>query len=188
MSVDDELDSIIGEQKPSRGVTKYRRRDLRNGLASRIGVRDTPRRDLDPGSKSWYDDDRGEQPQEAPKQRLRILNIPLDASDFTIEDMVKEIAEPVYSNIYDHESGRTAVFEFEAPEKTDEAVRVLNGKEINGVNVVAEIFESRSRQSRRSQKKGNRGGRRGPRGPKREKPAQPTADQLDQELEHYMNS
>ncbi|KAM3164741.1 RNA annealing protein YRA2 [Lachancea thermotolerans] len=181
MSVDDELDSIIGEQK-------YRRRDLRNGLAARIGIRDTPRRDLDPSSKSWYDDDRNEQPQEAPKQRLRILNIPLDVSDFTIDDMVKEIAEPVYSNIYDHESGRTAVFEFEAPEKTEEVRRALNEKEISGAKVTVEVFESRSRQSRRSQKKGHRGGRRGPRAPKREKPAQPTADQLDQELENYMNS
>lgn len=158
---------------------------MRNGLASRIGGGAVSRRDVDPISRDRYDYD-DNIVSEPPKKRVRILNIPLDASDYLIEDIVKEIAQPVFANIDDHDSGRTAVFEFEDPAATEKVVEAFKGREINGVNVDAEVFELRSRQSHRVQKRGHRGGRRGPRTAKKERPPQLTADDLDKELEAYM--
>ncbi|SCU97677.1 LANO_0E16644g1_1 [Lachancea nothofagi CBS 11611] len=194
MSINDELDSIIGEN-PAKGITKYRRRDLRNGLASRIGrvsgdVRDSARRDFEPRSyhtsNGLYNDDGVRGPAVPAKKRMRILHIPLDVSDFVIEDMVKETALPVYSNFYDHADSRTGVFEFAKQEEIDAVAKVFTDKELNGVKLSVEVYELKNRQERRTQRKGQRGGRRPQRGERKEKLAQPTADQLDQELEAYM--
>lgn len=167
-------------------LQKYRRRDLRNGLASRIGTRETPYRDLDPRRSKKESGIETERP--ASKKRARILNIPLEVSDYTIEDMVKEIAKPIYSNFYDHKEGRTAVFEFEDPASIEEIIKTLNGKEMGNQSLVVESFESQRRQDRRAQRRGNHGSRRGGREPKKEKAEKPTVDQLDAELEAYMNN
>ncbi|SCU82323.1 LAME_0C00628g1_1 [Lachancea meyersii CBS 8951] len=195
MSIDDDLDSIIGESKPSKGVTKYRRRDLRNGLASRIGggsndSREFSRRDFDPESyprsDRLYNDEGIRNPTAAPKKRVRIIKIPLDVSDFVIEDMVKEIATPVYANFYDHADSRTGVFEFEKPTQLEQVAAAFTDREVNGSKLSADIYELKSRQNRRTQKKGHHGARRGQRGGRKESPVKPSADQLDQELEAYM--
>lgn len=154
---------------------------MRNSLASRIGIKDT-------------------RPQEPPKKRLRFVNVPLHVSDFTLEDMVKEFAEPIFSNIYDHKDSRTAVFEFENPGIMEKVVEKYNSTPLEGTPVTVEIFEQdkrldarrrNHRDSRRGANRGGRGGRgsRGSRGShykRREKPA--TEEQLDAELENYMKS
>lgn len=102
--------------------------------------------------------------------------------------MVKEIAKPIYSNFYDHKEGRTAVFEFEDPASIEEIIKKLNGKEMGNQSLVVESFESQRRQDRRAQRRGNHGSRRGGRETKKEKAEKPTVDQLDAELEAYMNN
>ncbi|SCU92926.1 LADA_0G00364g1_1 [Lachancea dasiensis] len=200
MSIDQDLDSIIGENKTSKRITKYRRRDLRNGLASRIGggighEREFSRRDLEPGSYSKSDslyNDVGTQPRAAPKKRLRITQIPLQVSDFVIEDLVKKIANPVYANFYDHPGSRTGVFEFEKPSQMEDVAKAFTDREVDGSKLSAEIYELKSRQNRRGQSmRGQSGSRRRERGGRKDKEERrqnerPTADQLDQELADYM--
>lgn len=190
--MDESLDSIIEDKQKRQPVTRYRRRDLRNGLAQRMGIEERPIRDYEP-----RDVKRGarenSRPPAPPKKRLRILNIPLDASDYVIEDMIKELGATVYQNIYDHEDDRTAVFEFEDPKLMDEAVEKLNGKVLNGNVLSVEIFESQRRPERHYQRgprsqqtHGHQVRPKGSRGPKREAVGKPTIDQLDAELDAYM--
>ncbi|CEP62639.1 Yra2p LALA0_S06e00298g [Lachancea lanzarotensis] len=190
MSIDDDLNSIIGDNL----FEKYRRRDLRNGLASRIGrdaseSREASRRDLDPRSYSksarLYNDEDINSSIAKPKKRLRITQIPLDVSDFVVEDLVKEVAAPIYANFYDHPESRTGIFEFEDPTQLEEVAKAFADREINGSKVSVEIYELKSRQNRRVQKKGH-GGKRGERGGRRGPTEKPTAEQLDNELDAYM--
>lgn len=157
-----------------------------------MGIEERPIRDYEP-----RDVKRGarenSRPPAPPKKRLRILNIPLDASDYVIEDMIKELGATVYQNIYDHEDDRTAVFEFEDPKLMDEAVEKLNGKVLNGNVLSVEIFESQRRPERRYQRgprsqqtHGHQVRPKGSSGPKREAVGKPTIDQLDAELDAYM--
>lgn len=168
-----------------RFVQKYRRRDLRNSLASRIGIEDR----------------QSQGPQEPPKRRLRFINVPLEVSDYTLEDMVKEFAEPIYSNFYDHKDFRTAVFEFEDPSIMDKVIEKYNGSPLSGGNVTVEIFEQERRSDKRRRQRESRGGRgargareaRGARGShykkqeKREETPK-TEEDLNAELEEYMKS
>ncbi|SCU79039.1 LAFA_0B00342g1_1 [Lachancea sp. 'fantastica'] len=205
MSIEDDLNTIIGENPPARKTTKYRRRDLRNGLASRLGQgsgesREDVRRDLDPDSyaksaRLYNDEDvRGSLPK--PKKRLRIMQIPLDVSDFTVEDLVKEVATPIYANFYDHPESRTGVFEFDNTTQLEEVAKAFTDKEINGSRLSVEIYELKGRQNRRVQKRGHHGGQRaqrggqrgGRRGGQRGSVEKPSADQLDQELDAYMRN
>ncbi|CAR29176.1 hypothetical protein ZYGR_0Z00970 [Zygosaccharomyces rouxii] len=168
MSVDNVLDKLVDEKK-------YRRRDLRNSLASRIGIEDRP----------------SSTPREPPKKRLRFTNVPLDVSDFTLEDMVKEFAEPIYCNFYDLKDSRTAVFEFEDPSVMERVVEKYNETPLNGGTVTVEIFEQERRpdRRRRTQRDNRRGNGRGSRGSHYKRQDRPAMeDELNAELEDYMKS
>lgn len=144
-------------------------------MASRIGIEDRL----------------SSRPREPPKKRLRFLNVPLDVSDFTLEDMVKEFAEPIYYNFYDHKDFRSAVFEFEDPSVMERVVEKYNGTPLNEGTITVEIFEQERRPDRRRRnlRDSRRGVGRGSRGShykRQDRP--PTEDQLNAELENYMKS
>ncbi|SCU79399.1 LAMI_0A08658g1_1 [Lachancea mirantina] len=187
MSVEESLDSIINNEKPSQHhkVTKYRRRDLRNGLAARMDTRITPRRDYGPRIQRDAIR-RQEEPPLVTKKRLRISKIPLQTSDYRIEDLVREISSPTLVNFYDKKEERVAVLEFENEAQLEKVHDAINGKVVDEAKVVTEIFESQKRQQRRNQGRGERGPRRSRNADKEEAPSQPTADQLDAELDAYM--
>lgn len=146
-------------------------------MASRIGIEDR----------------HSSKPKSPPKKRLRFTNVPLDVSDFTLEDMVKEFAIPIYSNFYDYKDSRSAVFEFEDPSVMERVVEKYNGTPLNDVTITVEIFEQgrRGDKRRRNNNRDNRRGMgRGSRGShyKRQEDTPATEDQLNAELEDYMKS
>lgn len=157
---------------------------MRNSLAQRMGIHERIIK------------------REPPKKRLRFASLPLDVSDFIIEDIVKEFAEPIYSNFYELKDGRTAVFEFEIPEVMDQIVEKYNGHEINGAKIVVEIFEQHRKQNNRGHSSGGRRSDRGATGSHYrqnvEKPARVqredrkntpvSVEDLDAELDAYMNA
>ncbi|CDH18098.1 probable RNA annealing protein YRA2 [Zygosaccharomyces bailii ISA1307] len=179
MSVENALDKIVDEKK-------YRRRDLRNSLASRIGIEDR----------------HSHNPPEPLKKRLRFVNVPLEISDYTMEDMVKEFAEPIYTNFYDHKDSRTAVFEFEDPAVMDKVVEKFDGTPLGSGNVTVEIFEQERRSDKRRRQRENRPGNHGARGTRgtrgtrgshykrqeRHEERPTTEEDLNAELEEYMKS
>lgn len=124
---------------------------MRNSLADRIGVGK---------SKS---SDRLQEFLEPPKKRVKISNIPLDVSDYTIEDIIKEFGEPTYFNIYDTKDDRVAMCEFEELKIMESLVEKFNSTDLNGIEVEAEIIDFQKRPDRRHPK-GGKQGRRGPRG------------------------
>ncbi|AAS53128.2 AER449Wp [Eremothecium gossypii ATCC 10895] len=194
MSVDEHLNQGTGEKQ-------YRRRDLRNGLASRMGLGESTyrAREYGPSRRSRFRDRRDARPPPPTHQRVRFLNIPLDVSDYEIDDLLKDLPKPLYSKFYDHEDSRSAVFEFEDHSILDKCVELYNGLELHGAKITVEIFEQQGRfadstRTNRStdhveKEAGFKTGR--PRGKaratKKEKPPQPTLEDLDAELDAYMN-
>ncbi|CCH60857.1 hypothetical protein TBLA_0D03570 [Henningerozyma blattae CBS 6284] len=146
-------------------VYNYRRRDLRNGLASRLGIRD----------------------KSVPEKRLRISKIGLDVSDYEIEDLLKSMGHEIkYSKTFDTKEERVVVVEFKDESVLREVVEKYQGYELNGGKVFVEVFERRPARGRpvaRPPRRGGRGGksfRSGRRSPER------SAEQLDSELEQYL--
>lgn len=135
-----------------------------------------------------------QEPRGPPKKRVKFESIPLDVSDYTVEDMVQEFGKPIYTNFYDTKESRTAVFEFEDSSVLEEIVKKFNGSELNGGQIKVEVFEFSGGQDKRRKRRENRGsggshyGVGKQRGKPREKPKPATVQDLNAELEEYMNS
>ncbi|QLQ82688.1 hypothetical protein HG537_0H04510 [Torulaspora globosa] len=191
MSIEQSLSQIIDEEQASTDakhkVTKYRRRDLRNSLASRIGTIESSHR----GSS----EERRRESSLPPKRRIKLTNIPLDVSDYTLEDMMKEYGTPIYSNFYDSKDSRTAVFEFQDDQVLEKILEKYNDTDLNGARLCVEIVEINDKRNRRRNRRANQASSRGShygvrkeRGSQRERVRKPTVEDLDAELEEYMNS
>lgn len=156
-------------------------------MASRIGtVENLPKRE---------NEGRRRETPSVPKRRVKFTNIPLDVSDYTLEDMVKEYGATIYSNFYDSKEDRTAVFEFEDESVLDKIVEKYNDTELHGSRLHVEIFDLNDRKSRRRDRRVNQRSSRGSHygvrkdhGAPRQRVKPPTAQDLDAELEEYMNS
>lgn len=161
---------------------------MRNSLANRLNIRD----------------------KAAPRQikkRLRIQHIPLDSSDYAIEDLIKEISgNTTYQKIYDTKDARGVILELAVPEQMQAVVDKYNDTEFNGGKINVEIFEVEQRKGRN--KKFNKvTGDRGARGSHynnnnsnnnnnnnnskyrsrdRARDERVTAEQLDAELDAYL--
>ncbi|CCE65984.1 hypothetical protein TPHA_0O00120 [Tetrapisispora phaffii CBS 4417] len=177
----------ISENKPGEQhrVARYRRRDVRN-LDNKLGFRG--------------------QAEEPVKKRVKFSNLPVDVSDFTVEDMVKEFGTPVFSRFYEYKDGRTAVFELETPGAMEKVVEKYNDFEINGSKIAVEMFDLRQRKPKSSftpvYARGSRGSHyaeireqpftsnKSSHGSRKKatQPAKPTVEELDAELEAYMKS
>lgn len=159
---------------------------MRNSLANRIGKGRLRGNDLN-----------NVQFRQPTKKRLKISKIPLDVSDFVIEDMWKEFGEPAYFNIYDTKDDRTAMCEFSDLGIMESIANKFSSMDFNGAKVETEIFELKGRQGRNSNTRGSRGKRGSHYESNRTSKAntqpklkskQPTAEDLDAELEEYMNN
>ncbi|EHN01567.1 Yra2p [Saccharomyces cerevisiae x Saccharomyces kudriavzevii VIN7] len=144
--MDKAFDEIIGsdhgEDSPNHKVTRYRRRDLRNELGPRLGFGSS-----DPALKS--EDRAYEQREESPlPKRIRISKIPLDVSDYTLDDMMKEFGVPVFSKIFDNKEDRTCIYEFGDGEVMENIVERYNGHELNGAKIEVEIYQPQRKHSR----------------------------------------
>lgn len=122
----------------------YRKRDARNDLSHRINI-NRPR----PISKSDV------------KKRVKISNISLDTSDFTVDDMIKEFGDPIFSKFYEDKDSRTAVYEFKDPENLNKVVEKYNNTVLNNATLKVEIISASSSRNKRvrdfSVQKGNYG-------------------------------
>lgn len=162
----------------------YRRRDLRNGLADRLGIsaRDQEPRARDrkfgARSKRNFHDRRRVAP---PKRLLRLKNIPLEVSDYQIEDWAKEIGEIESIRISDKRESRVSTIEFKDANILSTAQEILDGKEVKDLKLEAEIFETGSGRRERME--------RTPR-PSVEAPVEErkfkSKEELDQEMDEYM--
>lgn len=132
-----------------------------------------------------------------------MTKIPLDVSDYTLDDLVKDFGHtPVHTNLFDTKEDRTFIVEFETVEIMNEFVAKYNDYEIEeGFKVTVEVFEQKPRNQRKS-----RGGASGygshyerqsqPQqrqertrgGLQRGRPQKPTLEELDAQLESYMNT
>lgn len=137
----------------------------------------------------------------------------MDTSDYTIEDWVNEFDKPLYFKVYDTRECRNCVFEFNTMAKMEEFVAKYNNFQANdsGATITAEIFEVQRRGGRNNRfvlaDEYSRGGRsrasRGPEGSRgshygsssraqrndtRVPDKAKTAEELDAELDAYMNS
>ncbi|EJS43006.1 yra2p [Saccharomyces arboricola H-6] len=144
--MDKAFDEIIGddhaENSANHKVTRYRRRDLRNELGPRLGFASS-----DPALK--WNDRVSSQKEESPlPKRIRISKIPLDVSDYTIDDMIKEFGVPVFSKLFDNKEERTCIYEFEDPEVMEMVVERYNGHELNGSKIEVEIYQPQRKHSR----------------------------------------
>lgn len=134
------------------------------------------------------------EPSRPAKKRVKFENIPLDVSDYTLEDMVQEFGTPVYSNFYDTKESRTAVFELEDSSLLQKIVEKYNDTELNGRKLKVEIYDSNGSQGRRQRRGDNRGsggshyavGKKKGKAKDQVKPT--TVQDLNAELEEYMNS
>ncbi|CCF58171.1 hypothetical protein KAFR_0E00170 [Kazachstania africana CBS 2517] len=167
-------------------VTSYRRRDLRNSLESRLGM----------------ERDRRNVPTEPPKKRVKIKDIPLSVSDFTIEDLIKasnDDTDPVYIKFYDNKESRTCIFELTDKGKMESFVQHYNNHQLDDALLQVEIFEQHRKPNRpkshgsygshynRSQHgRPSNSGRRGVANKTKEKPK--SIEDLDAELDAYMKS
>lgn len=104
-------------------VTNYRRRDLRNTLESRLGLPVEKRRLV---------------PQ---LFRLKITNIGLDVSDYTILDIIKEFGEPEYINFRDHKDSRSCISDFKDNEIATKLIEKYNNFEINGKSIQVTLLD-----------------------------------------------
>lgn len=134
------------------------------------------------------------EPKGPPKKRVKFENIPLEVSDYTLEDMVQEFGTPIYSNFNDTKEYRIAVFEFEDPSVLAKIVEKYNDTELNGSKIKVEIYEFSENIDKRRRRRDNHGsggshyGVTKKKGKARE-PVKPlTVQDLDAELEEYMNS
>lgn len=156
-------------------VTNYRRRDLRNTLESRLGLPVEKRRLV---------------PQ---LFRLKITNIGLDVSDYTILDIIKEFGEPEYINFRDHKDSRSCISDFKDNEIATKLIEKYNNFEINGKSIQVTLLDQQKRkrdadQERRKLRHGPRGGY-GSHYTKSQKPIEQrnkTVDELNAELDAYM--
>lgn len=130
-----------------------------------------------------------------------MTKIPLDVSDYTLDDLVKDFGHPaLHTKLFDNKEDRTFIVEFETLDIMNEFVAKYNHYEIeDGFKVTVEVFEQKSRKQ-----KNNRNGissygshyerqpqprqERGRGGPKRERPQKPTLEELDAQLAAYMNT
>lgn len=167
----------------------YRRRDLRNGLADRLGISD---RDREPrgkdGGRGGYRSKRNFNDRRKRITLLRIRNIPLETSDYEIEDWINEIGEVESIRINDRKENRVATVGFKDVQLLGTAVEKLNGKEVHGSQLEVETFEVGSKNTGR-----------GPAGPhatgvptsaktpKNPKAEPKTKEELDQEMDDYMS-
>ncbi|CCD25790.2 Yra2p NDAI_0G00140 [Naumovozyma dairenensis CBS 421] len=175
----------------------YRRRDLRNNLASRLGMEDK-------AGQKWLAEHKT---PELPKKRVRFNSIPLDVSDFTIEDMLKEFGTPVYIKFYEMKDARSCIVEFEDLSIMEKIIKNFNGKDLNGTKLEVEMYEQYPKKSPRNKpsrpdsrddysqyRRNNSRGSRGSHYSLESKSSRPassqkkTAEDLDAELDAYMNS
>ncbi|CAI1528944.1 hypothetical protein SEUBUCD646_0K00180 [Saccharomyces eubayanus] len=144
--MDKAFDEIIGddhaEDSVDHKVTRYRRRDLRNELGPRLGFGSS-----DPAVRSG--DSFYPQKEEPPlPKRIRMSKIPLDVSDYTLDDMIKEFGAPVFSKIFDNKEDRTCIYEFEDPEVMEKIVERYNGHELNGTKIEVEMYQPQRKHPR----------------------------------------
>lgn len=165
-------------------LQRYRRRDLRADiLGSRLDKPSPP----------------------APKYKIKMSHIPLNVSDYTLDDLIKEFGhKPLYSKVFDTKEDRTFIIEFKNLDIMNNFVDKYNGYEIEeNCKVTVEVFEQKSRKQKgrfsRSDlphygshyKKTYRSQlRRGISKPtsRRQTAKRPTLEELDAQLEAYMNS
>ncbi|AJS47982.1 Yra2p [Saccharomyces cerevisiae YJM1419] len=144
--MDKAFDEIIGnshtDSSSNHKVTRYRRRDLRNELGPRLGFAPS---DAASRSKDRLYREREEPP--LPK-RIRISKIPLDVSDYTLDDMIKEFGSPRFSKIFDNKEDRTCIYEFEDPEVLEKIVERYNGYELHNAKIEVEIYQPQRKHSR----------------------------------------
>lgn len=160
-------------------MKRYRRRDLRNSLESRLGMQHR------------------EKKIQTSKKRLRIENISLDTSDYDIEDLVKDFSEPIYFKIFDTKEERKCILEFTKLSKMEEFVSNYNHYELNGQNIKVEIFEQNRKyknQSFYNRNSSNYGSHYNAKSPKHSHKDRngtkesSTLEELDAQLDAYMNS
>ena len=177
------------EKEPRHHVTRYRNRDNRNTLESHFIQRSTA----------------------PPKKRVKITEIPLDVSDYTIEDWITEFEQPIFIRFYDTKESRTCMFELKEVPKMEEFVTKYNDFSVReNANIKVEIIEiqnknkkrnkfvlrdtsSRNRDSRnrRNNNRGSAGSHYNStrqQGKKNNENKPKTVEQLDAELDAYMNS
>ncbi|CDO96007.1 unnamed protein product [Kluyveromyces dobzhanskii CBS 2104] len=168
---------------------------MQNGLAGRLGIFD---RDREPRAK-----DRGRggnRSKRAFNDRrkkitlLRIKNIPLETSDYEIEDWLNEIGEVESVRINDKKENRVATVGFKDPQLLGTAAEKLNGKEVHGVQLEVETFEVGAKNPSSGQSyRGNATGAQSgvastpANASRKSKPEPKTKEELDQEMEDYMN-
>ncbi|KAH3902412.1 related to RNA annealing protein YRA2 [Saccharomycodes ludwigii] len=201
MSVEESLDQIINSTNQEQQEKEYTQ-----GLGKRLGLPDMHRdaRDYDPNTYRLRVGDNNE--TKAAKKKLRIKNIPLSTSDFLIEDLIKDIVpETKYqASFFDHKDERTAIITFDDESVMQELVDRLNGKELEGKAIIVEIFEKEARRTVSNRFSSSRGrinksfGPRGPRGRGNRNSrgrgyntsinSRANQNQLDRELDEYMNS
>ncbi|SMN19465.1 similar to Saccharomyces cerevisiae YKL214C YRA2 Member of the REF (RNA and export factor binding proteins) family [Maudiozyma saulgeensis] len=179
------------ETKPRHHVTRYRNRDQRNTLESHF-IQKNP---------------------SPPKNRVKIDKIPLDVSDYMIEDWINEFDEPIFLKFYDTKENRTCIFELKDLTKMKDFVSKYNNFQVHeGENISVEIIDIRSKNKGRNQNRfilkdttrrdrdygRRRGNNRGSLGShydnskksqKKKTVEKPkSVEQLDAELDAYMNS
>lgn len=131
------------------------------------------------------------------------MHIPLDVSDYTLDDLIKEFGRsPVYSKVFDTKEDRTFLIEFESLDIMNEFVTKYNNYEIaDGFKVTVELFEQKPRKQKRNNTSGRRVGygshyqkheqpQEKPKGgrARKERLHKPTLEELDAQLAAYMNS
>lgn len=181
--------SMDTEKEPRHHVTRYRNRDNRNTLESHFIQRSTA----------------------PPKKRVKITEIPLDVSDYTIEDWITEFEQPIFIRFYDTKESRTCIFELKELPKMEEFVTKYNDFSVHeDAKIKVEIIEiqnknkkrnkfvlkdtsSRNRDSRnrRNNNRGSAGSHYNStrqQGKKNNENKPKTVEQLDAELDAYMNS
>ena len=121
--------SIDTEKEPRHHVTRYRNRDNRNTLESHFIQRSTA----------------------PPKKRVKITEIPLDVSDYTIEDWITEYEQPIFIRFYDTKDSRTCIFELKELSKMEEFVTKYNGYQVHeNANIKVEIIEIQNKNKKRN--------------------------------------
>ena len=180
--------SMNTEKEPRHHVTRYRNRDNRNTLESHFIQRSTA----------------------PPKKRVKITEIPLDVSDYTIEDWITEYEQPIFIRFYDTKDSRTCIFELKELSKMEEFVTKYNGYQVHeNANIKVEIIEIQNKNKKRNKfilrdtssrnrdsrsRKNNRGSTGShynstrQQGKKNNENKPKTVEQLDAELDAYMNS
>lgn len=158
---------------------KYHRRDVRsNTLESHLDVEEVPK-----------------------KNRIMISNIPLDTSEYAIEDLIKEFnQEPIFTNFIENKNERKCILELDNLDSMEKFVTKYNNHKISPeTQLSVQIIEVPSRKPRLAHFKNRNDNKRGNRKPgrasfgshyknaKSSKKSKPTLEDLDKELDAYMN-